>query len=60
MSNIVEFPTSEGELNMAPYAASTSSSARYTLYGICNHMGKRLHNITEITVKINAIIESFS
>ncbi|XP_031632410.1 ubiquitin carboxyl-terminal hydrolase Usp2-like isoform X2 [Contarinia nasturtii] len=38
LTNIVEFPTGERELNMAPYAAN-SSSVQYTLYGICNHMG---------------------
>lgn len=39
LTNIVEFPTGERELNMAPYAAN-STSVQYTLYGICNHMGK--------------------
>ncbi|KAG4075527.1 hypothetical protein HA402_003352 [Bradysia odoriphaga] len=38
LSNIVEFPTGDRELNMAPYAAN-SSSALYSLYGISNHMG---------------------
>ncbi|XP_055303814.1 ubiquitin carboxyl-terminal hydrolase Usp2 isoform X9 [Sitodiplosis mosellana] len=38
LTNIVEFPTGERELNMAPYAAN-SASVQYTLYGICNHMG---------------------
>lgn len=42
LSNIVEFPTGERELNMGPYAAN-STSVHYSLYGICNHMGK--HNI---------------
>lgn len=39
MSNIVEFPTGERELNMAPYGAN-STTVQYSLYGICNHMGK--------------------
>lgn len=39
LTNIVEFPIGERELNMAPYAAN-SSSVQYSLYGICNHMGK--------------------
>lgn len=39
LTNIVEFPTGERELNMAPYAAN-STSVQYTLYGICNHMGE--------------------
>lgn len=39
LTNIVEFPTGERELNMAPYAAN-SASVQYSLYGICNHMGK--------------------
>lgn len=43
LSNIVEFPTGENGLDMAPYAAN-SSSAKYTLYGISNHMGKTLMN----------------
>lgn len=49
MTNIVEFPTGERELNMAPYAAN-SSSAQYSLYGICNHMGKNFNRI-ELRVK---------
>lgn len=40
LSNTVEFPTNERELNMAPYAANSSASATYSLYGISNHMGK--------------------
>lgn len=39
LTNIVEFPTGERELNMAPYAAN-ASSVYYSLYGICNHMGE--------------------
>lgn len=42
LTNIVEFPTGEHGLDMAPYAASGTSSAKYTLYGISNHMGKRI------------------
>lgn len=41
MTNIVEIPTGEKELNMAPYASNiSSSSSNYTLYGISNHMGE--------------------
>lgn len=39
MTNIVEFPTGENGLDMEPYAAN-ASSAKYTLYGISNHMGE--------------------
>ncbi|XP_037919916.1 ubiquitin carboxyl-terminal hydrolase Usp2 isoform X8 [Hermetia illucens] len=39
LSNVVEFPTGERELNMAPYASNTNVSATYSLYGIANHMG---------------------
>lgn len=39
MTNIVEFPTGERDLNMGPYAAN-STSVQYSLYGICNHMGE--------------------
>lgn len=43
MTNIVEIPTGEKELNMAPYASNiSSSSSNYTLYGISNHMGEFL------------------
>lgn len=40
MSNIVEFPTGERELNMAPYGANANSNMNYSLYAISNHMGK--------------------
>lgn len=40
LSNVVEFPTGEGELNMAPYAATPTSNTHYTLYAVSNHMGK--------------------
>lgn len=40
LSNVVEFPTGEGELNMAPYAATPTSNTRYTLYAVSNHMGE--------------------
>ena len=40
MSNIVEFPTGERELNMASYGANANSNVYYSLYGISNHMGK--------------------
>lgn len=41
LTNIVEFPTGDRELDMSPYASSTNSSpATYSLYGISNHMGK--------------------
>lgn len=40
MSNIVEFPTGERELNMGPYGANANSNIYYSLYAISNHMGK--------------------
>lgn len=40
MTNIVEFPTGDRELDMEPYASTTNtSSSKYSLYGISNHMG---------------------
>ncbi|XP_028897183.1 ubiquitin carboxyl-terminal hydrolase Usp2 isoform X1 [Zeugodacus cucurbitae] len=39
LSNIVEFPTGERELNMGPYGANPGSSIHYSLYAISNHMG---------------------
>lgn len=39
LSNVVEFPTGDGELNMSPYGAN-SQTVKYSLYGVCNHMGK--------------------
>ncbi|XP_055371373.1 ubiquitin carboxyl-terminal hydrolase Usp2 isoform X2 [Condylostylus longicornis] len=39
LSNIVEFPTGERELNMAPYASNSNTNVYYSLYGISNHMG---------------------
>ncbi|KAL5278342.1 USP2 family protein [Megaselia abdita] len=39
LSNVVEFPTGDGELNMAPYAATPTSNTHYTLYAVSNHMG---------------------
>ncbi|XP_065366469.1 ubiquitin carboxyl-terminal hydrolase Usp2 isoform X3 [Calliphora vicina] len=39
LSNIVEFPTGERELNMGPYGANTNSNINYSLYAISNHMG---------------------
>lgn len=39
MTNIVEFPTGDGDLNLAPYASNTAGSTLYSLYGISNHMG---------------------
>lgn len=41
LSNVVEFPTGERELNMSPYGAN-SPTVQYSLYGICNHMGKKI------------------
>lgn len=44
LTNIVEFPTGIGELDLTPYAAEsmekTDPKPIYTLYGISNHMGK--------------------
>lgn len=40
LSNIVEFPTGERELNMGPYASNPNSNIYYSLYAISNHMGK--------------------
>jgi ubiquitin carboxyl-terminal hydrolase 2 len=39
LTNIVEFPTGERELNLAPYASDKSVPCVYSLYGISNHMG---------------------
>ncbi|XP_055915058.1 ubiquitin carboxyl-terminal hydrolase Usp2 [Eupeodes corollae] len=39
MSNIVEFPTGERELNMGPYGSNSSTNVYYSLYAISNHMG---------------------
>ncbi|XP_020716916.1 ubiquitin carboxyl-terminal hydrolase Usp2 isoform X5 [Ceratitis capitata] len=39
LSNIVEFPTGERELNMGPYASNPNSNIYYSLYAISNHMG---------------------
>ncbi|XP_037818435.1 ubiquitin carboxyl-terminal hydrolase Usp2 isoform X4 [Lucilia sericata] len=39
LSNIVEFPTGERELNMGPYGANANSNQYYSLYAISNHMG---------------------
>ncbi|XP_034487473.1 ubiquitin carboxyl-terminal hydrolase Usp2 isoform X2 [Drosophila innubila] len=39
LSNIVEFPTSDRELNMASYGANSNSNVHYSLYAISNHMG---------------------
>lgn len=44
LTNIVEFPTGVGELDLTPYAADSMEKSDpppiYTLYGISNHMGK--------------------
>ncbi|XP_069965808.1 ubiquitin carboxyl-terminal hydrolase Usp2 isoform X1 [Bactrocera oleae] len=39
LSNIVEFPTGERELNMGPYGSNPGTSIYYSLYAISNHMG---------------------
>ncbi|KAH8265079.1 hypothetical protein KR038_011256 [Drosophila bunnanda] len=39
LSNIVEFPTSDRELNMGSYGANSNSNVHYSLYAISNHMG---------------------
>ncbi|EDW06922.2 uncharacterized protein Dmoj_GI15450 [Drosophila mojavensis] len=39
LSNIVEFPTADRELNMASYGANANSNVHYSLYAISNHMG---------------------
>ncbi|XP_070075458.1 ubiquitin carboxyl-terminal hydrolase Usp2 isoform X2 [Drosophila takahashii] len=39
LSNIVEFPTSDSELNMGSYGANSNSNVHYSLYAISNHMG---------------------
>ncbi|ALC49462.1 CG14619 [Drosophila busckii] len=39
LSNIVEFPTGDRELNMASYGANANSNVHYSLYAISNHMG---------------------
>lgn len=44
LTNIVEFPTGIGELDLSPYAADSMEKNDpppvYSLYGISNHMGK--------------------
>ncbi|GAB0089071.1 Ubiquitin carboxyl-terminal hydrolase [Sergentomyia squamirostris] len=40
LTNIIEFPTSDKELNLTPYASTSNySSTLYSLYAISNHMG---------------------
>ncbi|XP_062138540.1 ubiquitin carboxyl-terminal hydrolase Usp2 isoform X4 [Drosophila sulfurigaster albostrigata] len=39
LSNMVEFPTGDRELNMASYGANPNSNVHYSLYAISNHMG---------------------
>ncbi|KAH8317495.1 hypothetical protein KR074_006685 [Drosophila pseudoananassae] len=39
LSNIVEFPTMDRELNMGSYGANSNSNVHYSLYAISNHMG---------------------
>ncbi|XP_021708368.1 serine-rich adhesin for platelets isoform X1 [Aedes aegypti] len=40
LTNVVEFPTGERELNLQPYASEDHSGpVNYSLYGISNHMG---------------------
>ncbi|XP_059619055.1 ubiquitin carboxyl-terminal hydrolase Usp2-like [Phlebotomus argentipes] len=40
LTNIIEFPTGEKELNLTPYASTSNySSTLYSLYAISNHMG---------------------
>lgn len=45
LTNIVEFPTGIGELDLTPYAADSMEKSDpppiYSLYGISNHMGKK-------------------
>lgn len=42
LTTLVEFPTKESGLNLAPYASSSSSDTtpQYSLYATSNHMGK--------------------
>jgi ubiquitin carboxyl-terminal hydrolase 2/21 len=44
LTNIVDFPTGIGELDLTPYAAGSMEKNDpppiYTLYGISNHMGE--------------------
>lgn len=40
LSNIVEFPTMDRELNMGSYGANSNSNVHYSLYAISNHMGE--------------------
>ncbi|XP_052867758.1 ubiquitin carboxyl-terminal hydrolase Usp2-like [Anopheles cruzii] len=40
LTNVIEFPTGERELNLQPYASEDHSGpVTYSLYGISNHMG---------------------
>lgn len=44
LTNIIEFPTGIGELDLTPFAADSMEKSDpppiYSLYGISNHMGK--------------------
>ncbi|XP_058835824.1 ubiquitin carboxyl-terminal hydrolase Usp2 isoform X3 [Topomyia yanbarensis] len=40
LTNVIEFPTGERELNLQPYASEDNTGpVYYSLYGISNHMG---------------------
>ncbi|XP_055532004.1 ubiquitin carboxyl-terminal hydrolase Usp2 isoform X3 [Wyeomyia smithii] len=40
LTNVIEFPTGERELNLQPYASEDNTApVYYSLYGISNHMG---------------------
>ncbi|KAH8286625.1 hypothetical protein KR018_002451 [Drosophila ironensis] len=39
LSNIVEFPTGDRELNMGSYGSNSNANVHYSLYAISNHMG---------------------
>lgn len=47
MSNVVEFPIGDRELNMSPYGAN-SQNVQYSLYGVCNHMGEYSDEFTPV------------
>lgn len=60
LSNIVEFPTGDRELNMASYGANANSNVHYSLYAISNHMGKYQHWAPLIEPTVNSKLIVFT
>lgn len=52
LTNVIEFPTGERELNLQQYASEDHQGpVNYSLYGISNHMGKCFLKWARIGVK---------